>query len=132
MKHENILIVDNNADILDALAMTLGYALRGTKIQTAVNRTKAEEILRSSPIDLVMADLDMPFPEGYALIGFLMNNYPAIPLCVMMGSCPPDMHEKLRAMGVAMSIEKPFQIEALTALLREMMSKNDGLAISRN
>jgi DNA-binding NtrC family response regulator len=123
MKQDNILIIDDNKDILDALAMILGSALKDPVIQTAVNRKKAEEILRNDPIDLIMADLDMPLAEGYALIDFLKKNYPDIPLCVMTGGCSPGTKERLRSMGVERSIEKPFQIDALKTLLREMMKK---------
>ena len=124
MKQENILIIDDNKDILDALALILSSALRSPSVMTAVTRKKAEEILRNTPVDMVMADLDMPLAEGYAMIAFLQKNYPAIPVCVMTGDCSPSVKEKLSAMGVAWSIEKPFQIEALAALLKDMMNSN--------
>lgn len=124
---KTILIIDDNKDILDALAITLGSHLQDSRVHTAVSKKGGEDILKQGPVDLVMADLDMPLNEGYALIEFLAKNYPEIALCVMTRSCSGDVKERLRAMGVARSIEKPFQLEALAALLRGMLYGKNAL-----
>lgn len=116
---KNILVLDDNTHILDALQANLCMYLKNCNIMTATNGTKGAAILGSSAIDLVLTDLDMPVEDGFRFIERTRKDYPGIPVCVMTGDCAPQVRDRLRALGVQRHIQKPFQFDALADALKE-------------
>jgi len=116
---KNILILDDNRDILDALSVGLRMVLKDCTILTSLNGAKGEDILKTTPIDLILTDLSMPIINRYRFIEHVKKNYPFVPVCVMTGKCSPDVIERLQSMGVGRWIEKPFQFEQLAQLISE-------------
>ena len=116
---KNILILDDNRDILDALSVGLCRVLKDCTILTSLNGAKGEEILKTTPIDLILTDLSKPIINGYRFIERVKKNYPFVPVCVMTGKCSPDVIERLQSMGVGRWIEKPFQFEQLAQMISE-------------
>jgi CheY-like chemotaxis protein len=110
---KNILIIDDNKDLLDALSAALCCHLKECAIMTALDGAKGVKIIESAPIDLIVTDLAMPVMNGYLFIEYAKKHYPAIPICVMTGSCSPQILERLRSLGVGRWIEKPFQLDDL-------------------
>jgi hypothetical protein len=62
---KNILIIDDNKDLLDALSAALRCHLKECTIMTALDGAKGVNIVESAPIDLIVADLAMPVMNGY-------------------------------------------------------------------
>jgi CheY-like chemotaxis protein len=114
---KNILVLDDNRDILDALSTRLCYYLKGCNILTASDGAQGKEILKSRSIDLILTDLSMPVVNGYMLIEHVKKHYPSIPVCVMTASCSPHIIQRLQAMGVGRWIEKPFQFDKLAQMI---------------
>jgi len=103
----NILIIDDNIDILDVLALMLGKHLQDCNILKATNGREGAEIMSSVPVALVLTDLQMPVMDGYGMIEFRNRNYPLVPVIAMSGSVMPGVREKLRALRVLECFEKP-------------------------
>lgn len=116
---KNILVLDDNDHILDALSANLCMYLKNCNIMTASNGTKGTSILDSTAVDLVLTDLDMPVEDGFLFIERTRKAYPGIPVCVMSGDCAPHVRERLRSLGVRRHIQKPFHFEALADVIRE-------------
>ncbi len=116
---KNILILDDNRDILDALSVSLRKVLKDCTILTSSNGAKGEDILKTTPIDLILTDLSMPTVNGYRFIEHVKKNYPFVPVCVMTGNCSPDVIKRLQSMGVGRWIEKPFQFDQLAHMIAE-------------
>ena len=116
---KNILIIDDNKDIVDALSAGLRRHLKGYGIVTASDGAKGMDIVDSVPIDLIVTDLAMPVMNGYRFIEYAKRHYPSIPVCVMTGSCAPHILEKLRSLGIGRWIEKPFQLDELLQVISE-------------
>jgi len=116
---KNILILDDNRDILDALSISLCKVLKDCTILTSLNGAKGEDILKTTPIDLILTDLSKPIINGYRFIERVKKNYPFVPVCVMTGKCSPDVIERLQSMGVGRWIEKPFQFEHLAQMIAD-------------
>lgn len=114
---KNILILDDNTDFLAALSARLCTYLKDCNIMTASDGVRGQEILRSERIDLVLTDLAMPIMNGYMLIEHTKKLYPTIPVCAMTANCSPQIKGRLRSMGVADWIEKPFQVEQLARMI---------------
>jgi len=116
---KNILILDDNKAILDVLSSNLCTYIKDCAIMTAADSDTAAEVLRSVPIDLILADLDIPVVKGYAFIEHAKKNYPAVPVCVMTGDCSSSVVNRLKTLGISRYIEKPFQFDKLAKVISE-------------
>lgn len=116
---KNILIIDDNKDILRALQIGLSGLLKDVNILTAVNGETGSQIMRSQPVDLVIADLDMPVMNGYQFVERVWKEFASIPVCVMTGHCSDDARERLKGFGVKRIIGKPFAFESLSDIIAE-------------
>jgi two-component system NtrC family response regulator len=120
---KNILVLDDNKYILDALSANLCYYLGECNIMTASDWKKGADVLSSSPVDLILTGLTMPVTKGYEFIEHAKKNYPGVPVCVMTGDCSAAVREKLKALGVARYIEKPFQYDKLVSMIIEELNR---------
>lgn len=120
MKH--ILIIDGNNDILASIQNGLASRLKDCRILTALNCEQGEQILKSETVDLIVADLEMPVANGYRFIESVRHELPSIPVCVTIGSCPAGVVERLRMLGVARIIGKPFLMDHLADVIAEELS----------
>ena len=130
---KTILVLDDNRHILEALSSNLCIYLKNCNILTAVSGVKADEVLRSTPVDLILTDLDMPAEDGYHFIARMKKDHPGIGVCAMSGDCAPSMRERLKAMGVVRYLEKPFPLEDLAAMISEELKRtNPALSAKAN
>lgn len=109
----NILLIDDNTLILEALALRIGMWLQDWNILTAHNGREGTEIMSSLPVRLVLTDLQMPVMDGYGVIEFRNRNHPFVPLIVMTANLTPEVREKVRALHVSQCVEKPFDFDNL-------------------
>ena len=109
----NILLIDDNNLLLEALATVIRTQLKDCTILTARNGTEGIATIDSLPISFILTDLDMPVMDGYGVIKHRNKNCPQVPLFVMTGRCFPEVREKLGELGVSECIEKPFYFEQI-------------------
>lgn len=83
MKKENILIVDDNFDMLEVLQRQL--ASMNFHIYKASSVLEAIEILKSSTVDLLITDLQMPKINGMELVKYASEHFPDLPKLVITG-----------------------------------------------
>jgi CheY-like chemotaxis protein len=119
---KNILLVDDNKYVIEALALTLGVSARGYAILKAKNGREAADILDRKPVAVVLTDLAMPVMDGYQLIEYMNRMHPLIPLLAMTSDASSGVVEKLRSLGITHCIEKPFDYEEATRLIMENLS----------
>lgn len=121
---KTVLIVDDDVSLLLSLRDGLRPCEDRFRVLTAENGEKAVEILKISPIDLVMTDLKMPKMTGFELAEYLYSNHPSIPVLVITSSLLTDeIQEKMKNYGVIDFIEKPVELEELTAKIVSNLSK---------
>jgi CheY-like chemotaxis protein len=114
---KNILLVDDNKYVLEALTLTLSSCTGGYKILKAKDGREAADILDRLPVAVVLTDIQMPIMNGYKLIEHRNRFHPSIPLLVMTSDLSPEVVEKLRSLGITRCIEKPFDYEEVTRLI---------------
>ncbi len=68
----HVLVVDDDADKLNLLAVALG--MEGYDVRTAVNGKEALAAVESYPPDLIIADVMMPEMDGYELARRIRQN----------------------------------------------------------
>ncbi len=84
---KNILVVDDNTDILEAVSTLLHERVKGCAVSIATDGAQGEAIMKSTPVDLVLTDLSMPVMNGYMLIERVSKK---------KISCSPDMRHDRR------------------------------------
>lgn len=119
---KSILVVDDNTDILESINQGLSRRLKDCRILTALNGETGERLLRTERVDLVLTDLEMPVMDGYRFIECVRHALPSVPVCVMLGSCPAGVVERLRMLGVTRIIGKPFLLDRLVDVIAEELN----------
>lgn len=111
LKRENILIVDDNYDMLEVLQRNLTAQNFHTYKATSV--IEAMNILKYSPVDLLITDLQMPGINGMELVKYVEEHFPAIPKLVITGFPSVDGAIEAVRSGALDYLVKPFTTEEL-------------------
>jgi len=118
---ETILLVDDNALILETLTLVMKAGLRNAAIRTARNGSDAIGILKSSPVDLILTDINMPVMDGYHLVEYRNRHCPGVPVLVMTAEMSPEVTKRLKSLGITGYLEKPFEADTLTSLVLDSL-----------
>lgn len=78
----NILLVDDEADILDGIIAAIDFEALGIhNVYAASNAAHAKRIMESYPIDIIITDIEMADESGLALLEWInQNELPAVPI----------------------------------------------------
>jgi CheY-like chemotaxis protein len=119
-----ILVVDDDADARELLALTLGS--RGAVIQTASSAAEALECIHRQRPDIMVADIGMPHEDGYMLVQKLRaieersdKRVPAIALTAYASVADRD---QALAAGYDLHLAKPVGPADLTRALAKFRS----------
>ncbi len=124
MKH--VLVIDDYKPVLESLSAYLGLFLRDCTVWIAENGKAAKDIIASTPIDVILTDLEMPGMDGYELMDYTRTHYPSIPVLVMTGSHSREAETRARKGGAAQYIVKPFDVDTVTNLIAEHLECGAG------
>ncbi|MBI2078960.1 MAG: response regulator [Euryarchaeota archaeon] len=113
-----LLIVDDDADVLSSLETLLARELPGVRILTAASGAEGMVIVKSEPLDMILADFGMPIMDGVEFLRQARLLQTDIPMVIMSADANPELaaHAR-RSAGVAMMFPKPFDLERLLAML---------------
>ena len=114
-----ILVVDDNHDAAESLALLLGTD--GHQVQMANDGLAALEMARAEDADVIILDIGLPGMDGYSVAQALRrSNEPSRALLIAVtGYGQPDDREKSRAAGFDAHLVKPIDFETLRKLLAE-------------
>jgi two-component system KDP operon response regulator KdpE len=114
-----ILVVDDEMSIRRALHTTLNKL--GFKTVEAARGEEALSLVRTSPFDAVLLDINMPGMNGIDTCRSMRRLFPRIPILILtVRDSEDDKVEALDA-GADDYITKPFQLRELTARIRAAM-----------
>jgi len=119
---DNLLFIDDNIHLLEALATVIGAQLKDCSILTARNGAEGIATIDSMPVAFILTDLEMPVMDGYGVINYRNKSCPQVPLFVMSGSLSPEVREKLGELGVSGCVEKPFDFDQLREIAAYMLN----------
>lgn len=111
LQKENVLIVDDDYDMLELLHRNLKNWNFHTYRASSVN--EALEILKSSSIDLLITDLQMPGINGIELIKYANEHFPSVPKLVITGYPTIDSAVSSVKSGALEYLVKPFTSDEL-------------------
>ena len=127
---EKILIVDDDPDILDALAMILES--RGYEVVTARDGVEGLANLKAETPDLMILDLLMPKMDGFGVLKELKDprwaKYAQIPILILTSVREEASRRRYEletglALGVDDYIEKPMPPDTLLERVGRLLSK---------
>ena len=128
MEITTILIVDDQPDLLDNLALTLEAA--GHHTLTAPDGSAALAILQAQPVDLILADIAMPRMNGYQLYERVRENpdWLAIPFIFLTARSLDSDIRYGKELGVDDYLTKPIEPEDLLAAVNGKLKRARQLA----
>lgn len=112
-----ILVVDDEAEIRAFLRLLLEE--EGYQVETAANGLKAVEQAIARPPDLVLTDWAMPFFGGDDLRARLQSGKQTCQIPIILMTAFPSHPSE----GYAAFLAKPFDLDALLALIRGCLAK---------
>lgn len=115
-----LLIVDDSED----LVQMMGRLVKGhsTRVITASDGLMAYEVLQSTPVDLLITDMDMPRWNGLRLIQEVRKNRGSLPVIAM--SANADYREHLSELNVEHFFEKPFKKNEVLNVLDNIFQRH--------
>lgn len=88
---------------------------------TADNGLEAQDVLRTTKVDLVVTDVVMPEMGGRQLGEFIAREYPDLPILYMTGYTTDDMIRRGIEQGRTNFIQKPFDFKMLILKIQEVL-----------
>jgi DNA-binding response OmpR family regulator len=122
-KEKTVLIIEDEDDIRSFIARVL--QLEGYKVLEASDATTGMEIIRETPVSLVLLDLRLPGPDGWSILREIKHNpeLAKIPVVVLTAIAETIQRKKTLRMGAASYLIKPLSARSLsmtiTGILRE-------------
>ena len=130
MKALNILVVDDAAFIRDLIKKAMRDSYPSFKIHEAIDGRKAQSVLKSNAIDLVLCDWEMPEMSGLELITWMRTEerYKETPFMMITSRGERDHVIKAVTAGVSDYIGKPFTRDNFLGKVNKLLAKFHGLS----
>lgn len=119
---KHILVVDDERGPRESLRMILSSH---HQVITATEGTKALEILRTTSIDLVTLDLNMPGMKGDALMRTIRAEFPQTEIIIITGCGSVETAVEGIRHGVFDYLCKPFDVVQVTASVDRALARRD-------
>ena len=117
-----VLVVDDEADILELLEITL---LRmGLDVVKASNVSVALAKLAQQSFDLCLTDMRLPDGEGLEVVRYIQTERPTVPVAVMTAHGNTDNAVSALKAGAFDYLNKPVTLEQLRALVASALQLN--------
>jgi two-component system response regulator (stage 0 sporulation protein F) len=116
----SILVIDDNEPVRGFLRVVL--EAQGHTVTEAGQGRMAVQLLRQSPVDLVLSDIYMPDCDGLEVIMTLRREFPLIKIVAMSGgSGDRNLLVVARQLGAHDVLEKPIDIDHLLESVRGVL-----------
>ncbi len=117
---KRILAIDDSRTIRSLLTQTLQKA--GFEVSTAVDGVDGIEKFQHEDADLVITDVNMPNKDGFDVIADIRGGTRnrTVPVLVLTTESGAALKERARQAGATGWIVKPFDDEALVAVIHRL------------
>jgi DNA-binding NtrC family response regulator len=116
----HILVADDERSI--RLTLETGLTLNGFRVTCARTGNEALEAARAASFDAVVSDIFMPDGDGLQVVRELRAISPEIPIILITAQGSVELAVRAISEGASDFIAKPFEIAALTALVRRHLN----------
>jgi two-component system response regulator PilR (NtrC family) len=114
-----ILVVDDEADIRELLAMTL--ARMGLEAHCATNTSEALALLARNDYDLCLTDMRLPDGDGLAVVDYVARHRPNVPVAVITAHGSAENAVAALKAGAFDYLAKPVSLGQLRTLVQQAL-----------
>lgn len=114
-----ILVIDDDANTLASLARA--FRLAGHEATVCDNATRALELAKAEPFDLILSDVVMPGRDGIALLEDFKNAGIIATIVMMSGQASIAMAVKATRLGASDFLEKPISTDKLLLTVENVL-----------
>lgn len=120
-----LLLADGSVTIQRVMELT--FAHEDIRVTTASDGRKAMKMLESESPDVVLADVDLPEVDGYALAAHIRRvpRLKHVPILLLAGAFDPVDQGKAREVGSDGVITKPFEPQVVVTRVKELIDQKD-------
>ncbi len=111
MMSPNILVVEDDSDLAEAIADTLGLA--GYRVSLAADGGEALQVLEHETVDMVLSDVQMRPMDGRTLLRKLHDRFRDLPVLLMTAYGSVEQAVEAMKLGAVDYLAKPFEVESL-------------------
>ncbi|WP_340100666.1 PAS domain S-box protein [Salinibaculum salinum] len=111
-----VLVVDDNADLVDIVAEFLEREHDGITAVTATSADEALDRLQAESVDCVVSDYDMPETNGLELLRDIRERDPDLPFVLFTGKGSEEIASEAISAGVTEYLQKGTATEQYTVL----------------
>lgn len=115
-----VLVVDDDEGVRATIEILLADA--GLEVICAGDVDQGIDLLAAHPVDLVITDMQMPARSGSEMIAEARRRNPRVPIIAMSGN------SKMAETGADRVIEKPFDCDELSVVVRALLPTRAGAA----
>src|SRR5437867_11254619 len=117
MNQPRVLIVDDDAALLQALPETLRLRMCQVTVETADSAAAALDRIAALDYDAIVTDIKMPGMDGLALLAQIHARQPDTPILLITGHGEYDLAVRALRGGAYDFIEKPIDRDHVVAAL---------------
>lgn len=125
MADSTLLLADDSVTIQKVVNLT--FSGEGIDVVTVGDGNSAMDVLRESPPDLVMVDVNLPGINGYEICERVrsMDSSREIPVILLVGSFEPFDSDEAQRVGATAHLTKPFEsIAMLVEMVQGYMGRD--------
>lgn len=113
-----VLVIEDDADIAEMLAWALSD--EGYDVEVCVNSGQAVEMVQSLMPDVILMDLMMPPPDGFALVPLIRGHEPTSRIPIILISAIDQIERHREALGLRFALPKPLDLWQLFEAIRRV------------
>ena len=125
MRKPRALVVDDEPDIRELLAITLGRM--NIDVETAGDHASATKRLGSEVYDLVLTDMRLPDGDGLDLVEWIQAYRPGVPVAVITAHGNVEAAVRALKLGAFDFLSKPLDLGALRKLIAATLRMGESL-----
>ena len=125
MHHPRALVVDDESDIRELLAITLGRM--DLAVDTAGDYSSAVKRLSGGRYDLVLTDMRLPDGDGLDLVEWIQAHRPGVPVAVITAHGNVEAAVRALKLGAFDFLSKPLDLAALRRLITATLKLGEDL-----
>ncbi|MER3631677.1 MAG: hypothetical protein C4325_05495 [Blastocatellia bacterium] len=126
MSRKKLLLADDSVTIQKVVTLT--FADEGIDVITVGDGEAATAVIRERKPDIVLADVNMPGPDGYRICELIRASAETryLPVILLVGSFEPFDEEAAARVGASAYLTKPFQsIRQLVEIVHELIAESE-------
>jgi DNA-binding response OmpR family regulator len=118
-----VLIIDDDPEMLDALAVGFRFRWPTGTILTATSGERGLELFREQRPDLVVTDLTMPGTDGFQVVREIRRMAADVPLVLVTGRSDDVDQQHGFVLGADDYVVKPFSVLTLLARINALLRR---------